>query len=196
MSTERVGEYPAVELPEDFGDSTSWQRARDEETTIEPINRADWMVRVGDGDRHRVVFGTRSGTPVGECDCKGHTHHGWCAHLAAMLLAYVREEIVVADLAGWYVFVRCDWQGTPQVMRRVEPSTVTKLVDDEDTGWSYLTFHDLRRTWATALASEDVDPLLVCDWGGWNDLETFLVHYRGTFSPEAQKRARDGVAWL
>ncbi|GAB3315204.1 hypothetical protein [Haloplanus salinarum] len=33
------------------------------------------------------------------------------------------------DLAGWYVFVRCDRQGTPQVMRRVEPSTVTKLVD-------------------------------------------------------------------
>ena len=47
-----------------------------------------------------------------------------------------------------------------------------------------------------ALASEDVDSLLVCDWGGWNDLETFLDHYRGTFSPEAQKRARDGVAWL
>lgn len=69
-------------------------------------------------------------------------------------------------------------------------------VDDDDAGWSYLTFHDLRRTWATALASEDVDPLLVCDWGGWNDLETFLDHYRGTFSPEAQKRARDGVDWL
>lgn len=33
------------------------------------------------------------------------------------------------DLAGWYVFVYADAQGTPQVMRRVEPSTVTKLVD-------------------------------------------------------------------
>jgi hypothetical protein len=33
------------------------------------------------------------------------------------------------DLAGWYVFVYSDAQGTPQVMRRVEPSTVTKLVD-------------------------------------------------------------------
>ena len=97
VSTERIGEFPAVELPEDFGDSTSWQRARDEETTIEPINRAEWMVGVGDGDRHRVVFGTRSGTPVGECDCKGPTRHEWCAHLAAMLLAYVRKEIVVAD---------------------------------------------------------------------------------------------------
>jgi integrase len=69
-------------------------------------------------------------------------------------------------------------------------------VEDDDPGWSYLTFHDLRRTWATALASADVDPLLVCDWGGWNDLETFLDHYRGTFSPEAQERERGKVDWL
>jgi hypothetical protein len=93
-----LGGWPTIDLPDDFGDSTSWQRARDEESTVEPINRAEWMVRVGDGDRHRVVFGTRSGTPVGECDCKGYTYHEWCAHLAAMLLAYVREEIVVGDL--------------------------------------------------------------------------------------------------
>jgi len=69
-------------------------------------------------------------------------------------------------------------------------------VDDDDAGWSELTFHDLRRTWATALASADVDPLLVCDWGGWEDLETFLDHYRGTFSPEAQQREREKVDWL
>jgi len=69
-------------------------------------------------------------------------------------------------------------------------------VDDDDPGWDQLTFHDLRRTWATALASADVDPLLVCDWGGWNDLETFLDHYRGTFSPEAQQRERGKVEWL
>ncbi|MFC7226297.1 site-specific integrase [Salinirubellus salinus] len=65
-----------------------------------------------------------------------------------------------------------------------------------DGGWRWLSFHDLRRTWATALASEDVDPLLVCDWGGWSDLETFLEHYRGTFSPEAQRRERGKVEWL
>jgi len=98
MSTDRVGGYPALDLPDDFGSSTSWQRARDEETAIEPINRAEWMVRVGDGDRHRVVFGTRSGTVVAECPCKGYVHHDWCAHVAAMMLAYVRDEVVVADL--------------------------------------------------------------------------------------------------
>ena len=63
-------------------------------------------------------------------------------------------------------------------------------------GWEHLSFHDLRRTWATSLAAKDVDPLLVCDWGGWNDLETFLDHYRGTYSPEAQRREREKVSWL
>ncbi len=68
-------------------------------------------------------------------------------------------------------------------LRRWVRSTADELYEETgDAGWDHLGFHDLRRTWATALASADVDPLLVCDWGGWNDLETFLEHYRGTFS--------------
>jgi len=69
----------------------------------------------------------------------------------------------------------------------------------EETGddrWNYVSMHDLRRTWATSLASKDVDPLIVCDWGGWSDLDTFLDHYRGTYNPEAQQRERDKVEWL
>jgi integrase len=69
----------------------------------------------------------------------------------------------------------------------------------EETGddrWNFVSMHDLRRTWATSLASKDVDALIVCDWGGWNDLDTFLRHYRGTYSPEAQRRERDKVDWL
>jgi hypothetical protein len=94
-----LGGYPEVDLPDDFADSTPWSRARQEDTVVSPINRAEWMVKVGDGDRHRVAFGTVSGQPVGECDCKGYAYNdGWCAHLAAAFLAYVRQEIVVADL--------------------------------------------------------------------------------------------------
>ena len=64
-------------------------------------------------------------------------------------------------------------------------------------GWHDLTAHDFRRTWATALAGNDgVDALLVCQWGGWEDLETFLHHYHGAHSPEVQRRARDAVEWL
>jgi integrase len=65
-----------------------------------------------------------------------------------------------------------------------------------DEGWQYLGFHDLRRTWATQLRGADVDAMVVCDWGGWNDLETFLDHYRGTSTPEAQRREREKVDWL
>ena len=82
-------------------------------------------------------------------------------------------------------------------LRRWVRSAAEQLHEEtEDAGWSHLGFHDLRRTWATALASEDVDPVLVCDWGGWNDLETFLEHYRGSYSPEAQQRERGKVGWL
>ena len=82
-------------------------------------------------------------------------------------------------------------------LRRWIQTAADRLQDETgDEGWNHLGFHDLRRTWATALASADVDALLVCDWGGWNDLETFLEHYRGTYSPEAQQRERGKVGWL
>ena len=65
-----------------------------------------------------------------------------------------------------------------------------------DDRWNFVSMHDLRRTWATSLDNKSVDAMVVCDWGGWNDLETFLDHYRGTNSPEAQRRERDKVDWL
>jgi len=70
--------------------------------------------------------------------------------------------------------------------------------DDTQYGemWQYVSMHDLRRTWATSLKGEDVDAMLVCDWGGWNSLDTFLEHYRGVFAPDAQRKQRDKVGWL
>lgn len=38
--------------------------------------------------------------------------------------------------------------------------------------------------------------MVVCDWGGWDDLDAFLDHYRGTSTPEVQKREREKVDWL
>jgi integrase len=71
-----------------------------------------------------------------------------------------------------------------------------EAVESDDPGWEHLSTHDLRRTWATQLRGADVDAMVVCDWGGWNDLETFLDHYRGTSTPEAQRREREKVGWL
>lgn len=86
---------------------------------------------------------------------------------------------------------------TTRTLRRwVEDARTQLHADTGDPDWQYLGYHDLRRTWATALKSADVDPMLVCDWGGWSDLETFLEHYRGDFTPDAQRRERQKVDWL
>jgi integrase len=66
----------------------------------------------------------------------------------------------------------------------------------EDSRWKMLSMHDLRRTWATQIAQKDVDPLIVCQWGGWSNVDVFLEHYRGTYAPEAQERERNKVEWL
>jgi hypothetical protein len=96
---DRVGAISGVDLPEDFGTTTSWERAQSEDTSLSRISRAEWMVRVGDGNLHRVTFALEDGHLLGEGTCRGYQHHGWCAHLAALVLAYVRQEVEPADLA-------------------------------------------------------------------------------------------------
>lgn len=84
-----------------------------------------------------------------------------------------------------------------RTLRRWISTAADQLADETgDPGWNHVGMHDLRRTWATSLRSADVDAMVVCDWGGWDDLQTFLDHYRGTHSPEAQKRERQKVDWL
>lgn len=78
----------------------------------------------------------------------------------------------------------------------IEASADQLEAETGEEGWSYLGFHDLRRTWASQLRSADVDAMVVCDWGGWTNLQTFLEHYRGTATPEAQLREREKVDWL
>jgi len=85
---------------------------------------------------------------------------------------------------------------TRSLRRWVQEAREQLAEETGDEGWHFLSTHDLRRTWATALANDEVDPLLVLDWGGWEDLETFLDHYKGSYSPAAQQRARDKVEWL
>lgn len=117
-----------------------------------------------------------------------------------------RETPVPADLAARISTIDdVRGAGSSEPLLSVQTRTLRKwlgrvgdeLADQEgDEGWSYLSMHDLRRTWATNLGARDVDPLIVLDWGGWSDLETFLDHYRGVYSPEAQQRERDKIEWL
>jgi len=45
-------------------------------------------------------------------------------------------------------------------------------------------------------ANADVDETVALRWGGWNDLETFLDHYRGEATAKARARERSKVDWL
>lgn len=74
--------------------------------------------------------------------------------------------------------------------------TATGQLQERDDRWQYVGFHDLRRTWAGQLRQADVEAMLVCEWGGWNDLETFLEHYKGVMTPEGQREQREKVDWL
>ncbi|WP_225334921.1 tyrosine-type recombinase/integrase [Halomicrobium urmianum] len=85
---------------------------------------------------------------------------------------------------------------TRTLRRWIADATETLREETGEPGWQYVGMHDLRRTWATSLRSADVDAMVVCDWGGWDDLDTFLDHYRGTHTPEAQLREREKVDWL
>lgn len=85
---------------------------------------------------------------------------------------------------------------TTRTLRRWLQSTREQLAETQDQRWSHVSMHDLRRSWATNLKASNVDALLVCDWGGWEDLETFLDAYRGTYAPDAQRREREKVEWL
>jgi integrase len=69
----------------------------------------------------------------------------------------------------------------------------------ESTGnrdWELVDVHDLRRTWATALLEDGVNPVVVMDWGGWQSWSTFRDHYLGEFSPRALERERGKVPYL
>ncbi len=73
---------------------------------------------------------------------------------------------------------------------------VTGELAEDDEMWAHVTPHDLHRTWATLLSADINDPLLIMDFGGWEDIETFLEHYRGSYSPAVQRRELSKVDWL
>lgn len=84
-----------------------------------------------------------------------------------------------------------------RTLRRWVQSCREEMLDRTgDDRWQFLTTHDLRRSWAGQLANADVDETVALRWGGWNDLETFLDHYRGEATAAAQRRERAKVDWL
>lgn len=64
----------------------------------------------------------------------------------------------------------------------------------DEVQWTVGSIHDLRRTWATEMATH-VDILTLCRWGGWADSKTAQQFYHEVKS-ETADRARKAMADL
>jgi Site-specific recombinase XerD len=78
----------------------------------------------------------------------------------------------------------------------VEKFAGEMFLETEDVGWTYVSAHDLRRSWATMLIQAEVEPLLVMEYGGWSSWEVFRDHYMDIHSPDFQRQEREKVPWL
>jgi len=133
------------------------------------------------------------------------TNKGWILRVHHGKGDKYRETPIPRELVG-IIQTAQDYRDAPDTQSIVDVTTTRSLrrllervvdrIDSDDAGWQELSMHDLRRTWATQLRGADVDPLVVMDWGGWNKLDTFLDHYRGTSTPESQRRERNKADWL
>lgn len=84
-------------LSDGWATSTSWRRGQSSRSAKNPITDAEWLVRVGDGDRHRVLFTIEAGDLVANCDCDGWHYDGWCAHVAKLWWDWSRRRLIVTD---------------------------------------------------------------------------------------------------
>lgn len=179
-------------------------------------NEADELLQEASDTQHRLTFelGVRCGlrseeiTRVCPNDIKS-TQAGYMLRVESAKKDDVRQVPIPETLAIRIESVdsvrRHDSdepiiQSSKRSIRRWMDQTTERLAEKHsDEMWREVTTHDLRRTWATALKSntdDEIDSLLVLDWGGWASLEVFLDTYRGAFSPEKQKEARESVDWL
>jgi len=89
-----------------------------------------------------------------------------------------------------------DVSGTT-VYRWVQRAAERLQAQTNDSGWSYLDVHDLRRSWGGHLLWNcGVLPTVVMEFGGWSDWATFAEHYMGEITPEAQQRERSKIDYV
>jgi integrase len=136
----------------------------------------------------RDVVSTSAGPRVRVWDSKGKAYRETPTTRDILAMAET-----VADLQG--PATPLVDHSTRWVQRHLDDVT-GELAEQGDEMWAHVTPHDLRRTWATLLSADIDDPLLIMDFGGWEDIQTFLEHYRGSYSPAVQRRELSKVDWL
>lgn len=142
--------------------------------------------------RAKDVVGTSAGPRVRVMEGKGDKYRETVA-----TADLYRTSRVLVDAGGYDPNDELVPNAIRTVRQWVYDAAETLAEETGDENWHHLGPHDLRRTWATQMVGRyKVDPLLVCDYGGWADLKTFLEHYRGIYSPEVQRRELSKVDWL
>lgn len=175
----------------------------------------DTLLEVPDDERHKIAFalGARGGLRSHEIVLVAPTHTfldedagGWYLRVPEGKGDKYRETPIPDSLAGQLRGIAQYREAdddvpvidtTTRTLRRwVQDAREQLAAETDDERWNYLSTHDLRRTWAGQLANDDVKETVALRWGGWEDLETFLNHYRGEATAEAQRREREKVDWL
>lgn len=174
------------------------------------LDETDELLAAADSREERIAFalGVRSGLRVREIvsvEAKDvvSTSAGPRVRVWHSKGKEYRETPTTKDILAMAETV-ADLQGpeTPLVDRSTRwvqrhlDSVTDELAEQGDEMWQHVTPHDLRRSWATLLSADIDDPLLIMDFGGWEDIETFLEHYRGSYSPAVQRRELSKVDWL
>jgi integrase len=173
-------------------------------------DEADQLIRRADDREERLAFrlGLRSGLRVSEIvDVQAKdvvdTSAGARVRVWNSKGKQYRETPTTKDVLAAAETV-ADYEGADTVLvdrserwvQRHLDAITAELAADGDEMWEYVTPHDLRRSWATLMSAEIDDPLLIMDFGGWERLDTFLEHYRGSYSPDVQRRELSKVDWL
>jgi len=161
---------------------------REDQTAYELGCRSGLRVQEIVSVEAKDVVSTSAGPRVRVWDSKGKQYRE--TPTTRNLLA---QAETVADLQGPESnLVDC----SARSVQRHLSDDVDKLAEQHDEMWTHVTPHDLRRSWATLLSADIDDPLLIMDWGGWEDMDTFLEHYRGSYSPAVQREELEKVGWL
>jgi integrase len=171
------------------------------------LDETDQLLAAADSREERIAFalGVRSGLRVQEIvdveakdvvsTSAGPRVRVWDSKGKAYRETPTTKDILamaetVADLQGPETPL-VD-HSTRWVQRHLDDVTGELAEDDE----MHVTPHDLRRTWGTLLSADIDDPLLIMDFGGWEDIKTFLEHYRGSYDPAVQRQELAKVDWL
>lgn len=92
-----LGGPDPLRFPSGWTLSASWRRAQEEDTAVNPVNDAEYVVQIGDGEIHRTTAYVEEGALRCDCDCRGWQYREWCAHVAAIWWRWCRAETFVTD---------------------------------------------------------------------------------------------------